>query len=273
METEMALPHSSPEVLTQIVNQLGDIVTQLKIARESMHDTEKQLHEAELGYKRSAIVYERLRLEYNKILCELRGNNTKDLLSDPVSSHCDWEAICNRNISNRKLEELKKAGIVYLGDLAQAKVVRRHNRPLSLHPLLPNGEYRIAGVPIVGSKTIVYLEELLRKHNLTFGMKLPDWFRPVNLEELKGSVASIGELLDMEAWRLFERMHYSAPWCFSKWSEPCLFVGDLVQMQEREVRNIPYVGPKELGHIKQLLLEHGLSLGMDVSGWVHPPTP
>jgi DNA-directed RNA polymerase subunit alpha len=56
--------------------------------------------------------------------------------------------------------------------------------------------------------------------------------------------------------------------CFPLYSQH-LYVGDLVQKSESEVRGIPNFGRKGLHEIRDLLRQMGLHLGMEVQGW--PP--
>ena len=48
-----------------------------------------------------------------------------------------------------------------------------------------------------------------------------------------------------------------------------VYVGDLVQKTEAEMLRTPNFGRKSLNEIKEVLVQMGLHLGMEVSGW--PP--
>lgn len=275
----MAIPTSNVIELSTVVEKIKSIDARLTQIRTALGEAETTIRNAEHNHKRFASKYEELRLERVKLLCQLRGQNYKedpDVLSSTILSHVDYKSIWERLISSRKLQELEVAGIVFIGDLAQSKVIKSHGKPLSLHPRLSDGTWRNAGVPVVGAKTIQYLETILAKHELTFGTVLSDWIRPINLEKLPGEIRSHDELFNMEAGKFLESIRGGAPWVmtrqqYSKYdSEPAMLIGDLVQMSEREVLKLEYLGPKELGYIKQKLSESGLSLEMKLPNWVRP---
>ncbi len=265
----MAIPSSNSQVLTRILTKIEDIDVELTLAQSSLDNIGTQLHETEINYKRAAAVYERLRLERNRFLCELRGVDEMDIFSNRITL---WR-LGRQFFSERRLEELRKAGIVFIGDLVQAKVAKHHGKPLSLHPRLSDGTYREAGIPVIGKKTIAYLEKKLAEDGLAFEMSLPDWIRPTDLDKLPGEIRNHEELLNMEAGKflravpsgvrsIFERHLYGAV------KSPAVLVGDLVQMSEKEVLMMEYIGPKGLGYIKQALQESGLSLGMSLPNWI-----
>lgn len=270
----MLNPSSNSKVLSNLIKEIEKIDTQFPSIKARLDVADKNRQEAGHMYNRVVLEYERLRLTRNRLLCELRGQDVKgaeDILSKTLYHHTTYSMI-----SSRKLKELKKADIEYLGDLAQAKMVKYRGRPLSLHPRQADGTYREAGVPVVGMKTIVYLESVLVEHGLTYGMFLSDWIRPIRLEELHGKIWNYEEIFNEEAWQLLRKIPHGAPWAFTRHLNdidiPAILVGDLVQMSDASVLNMIYIGPKELGYIKQVLVEHGLSLNMKLDGWVHPRT-
>ncbi len=48
------------------------------------------------------------------------------------------------------------------------------------------------------------------------------------------------------------------------------YVGDLIQHTENDLLRTPNLGRKSLNEIKQVLAEHGLSLGMKLENWIAP---
>ena len=55
-------------------------------------------------------------------------------------------------------------------------------------------------------------------------------------------------------------------------AESIYFIGDLIQRTETELLKTPNLGKKSLTEIKDVLAEHGLSLGMKLENW-QPPKP
>ena len=48
------------------------------------------------------------------------------------------------------------------------------------------------------------------------------------------------------------------------------YIGDLIQYSENDLLRTPNLGRKSLNEIKQVLAEHGLSLGMKLENWPAP---
>jgi DNA-directed RNA polymerase subunit alpha len=53
-------------------------------------------------------------------------------------------------------------------------------------------------------------------------------------------------------------------------AENIFYIGDLIQRSEFELLKTPNLGKKSLTEIKDVLAQHGLSLGMKLENW--PPT-
>ena len=49
-----------------------------------------------------------------------------------------------------------------------------------------------------------------------------------------------------------------------------IYLGDVAKMSENELKRTPNIGRKSLSEIKDILFNHGLSLGLDVSSWKRP---
>ena len=48
------------------------------------------------------------------------------------------------------------------------------------------------------------------------------------------------------------------------------YLGDVAALSESDLRRIPSIGSKSIKEIKDILAEHGMSFGSDVSGWKRP---
>ncbi|MBU2719503.1 DNA-directed RNA polymerase subunit alpha, partial [Acidithiobacillus ferridurans] len=59
-------------------------------------------------------------------------------------------------------------------------------------------------------------------------------------------------------------------------AEDIFYIGDLVQKSEQELLKAPNLGRKSLNEIKEVLVAHGLTLGMRLDSWPPenlPPVP
>ena len=52
-------------------------------------------------------------------------------------------------------------------------------------------------------------------------------------------------------------------------AEDIYYIGDLVQRSESDLLKTPNLGKKSMNEIKSVLVQHGLSLGMNIKNW--PP--
>jgi hypothetical protein len=178
----------------------------------------------------------------------------------------------NRNLL-RKVEELefsvrtdgglKRDHIVYIGDLVQ------------------RSEQEMLRIPNIGRKPLNEIKEVLASMGLGLGMSVAGW-PPENIEELRRYLNEPVSLVEPPAppdlnnlpfnrnfLRKVDELEFSARTDRYLKNDNIVYIGDLVQKTEQEVRQRASLGRKILIEIGKVLAAMGLSLGMTVPGW--PP--
>ena len=126
-------------------------------------------------------------------------------------------------------------------------------------------------------KLMPYDAMLVSSHAICIIAKLGGFCPPVFPREIQSIplvwVADLGVIDDEKKARLDRRVTELE---FSVRASNCLqntgiiFVGELVERTEKELRVVRALGKKTMREIIGLLKEEGLSLGMKLNGWVRP---
>jgi DNA-directed RNA polymerase alpha subunit len=135
--------------------------------------------------------------------------------------------------------------------------------------------------PNFGRKSLNEIKEVLVQTGL--GMEVPGW-PPKNIEELAKHVRD-GDLLPDKSegagsrpkqppfnpafLKKVDELDFTVRTANCLKNDNVVYVGDLVQRTEAEMRRTPNFGRKSLNEIKEMLVQMGLYLGMEVPNW--PP--
>ena len=127
--------------------------------------------------------------------------------------------------------------IVYVGDLVQKT------------------EAEMLRTPNFGRKSLNEIEEVLLQMGLYFGMEIPGW-PPETVEALSR--------LQTKLVKKVNELELSVRSANCLQNDNIVYVRDLVQKTEAEMLRTPNFGRKSLNEIKEVLVQMGLHLGMEV---------
>jgi len=144
-------------------------------------------------------------------------------------------------LSIRSLSCLKCENINYVGDLVQKY------------------EAELLRLPNFGRKTLNEIKEVLALLGLHLGVSVIGW----SSERAEALAIFIGTPF----LRLVAQLELSIRSANCLRSAGIILMGDLVQWTEAEMLRTPNFGRKSLNEIKEVLVQMGFHLGMEISGW------
>ena len=157
-------------------------------------------------------------------------------------------------ISKALMQELKSNGIKYIGDL------------------LIKNEKEIK--QFLYKENFDELNKILLNKKLPFGLKLSNWKQKTieknlaNLiKEKDKNISEIKKILNINILKEWP-LNHRCKWCFKK--ENIIYLGDLVNLNEHDLKKIKNLGSKSLVEINTLLNKVNLKLGTNTYDWERP---